>query len=158
MENESRMLLRLAFAGLLACSFPARAQEPVQVWLDPGFFSYHFKEGNYRQDNYGFGVGVFVAPEHGFLAGTFFNSNDERSRYVAYHWRPWGWNRAGVSVRAGLAMGLIDGYSNTNDGHWFPVILPTLTAEYGYFGANLSIAPHPHNGTAIALQLRLRVW
>jgi hypothetical protein len=158
MENESRMLLRLALAGLLACSFPARAQEPVQVWIDPGFFSYHFQEGNYRQDNYGFGVGVFVAPEHGFLAGTFFNSNDERSRYVAYHWRPWGWNPGGVSVRAGLAFGFIDGYSNTNDGFWFPIVLPALSAEYGHFGVNFLIAPHPHNGTAVALQFRLRVW
>ena len=95
-------MLRTVFACLFACSSAALAKdsEPVQVWLDPGFFSYHLKEGNYRQDNYGFGVGVFVAPEHGFLAGTFLNSNDERSHYAAYHWRPWGRTTAGVSVRA----------------------------------------------------------
>jgi hypothetical protein len=152
------MLLRLALAALLAGSCAAHAGEPVQVWIDPGFFSYHLKEGDYRQDNYGVGVGVFVAPEHGFLVGTFFNSNDERSHYVAYHWRPWGWNPAGVNVRAGLAFGFMDGYSNTNNGHWFPVVLPALSAEYGHLGANLIFAPHPRNGTALALQLRLRVW
>jgi hypothetical protein len=156
-------MLRAAFACLLACLFAWRpcvalAKESVQVWLDPGFFSYHFEEGNYRQDNYGLGVGVFVAPEHGFIAGTFLNSDDERSRYAAYHWRPWHWNYGELVVRAGFAVGLIDGYSNTNAGDWFPIILPILTAEYGYFGVNLSIAPHPENGTAIALQLRLRVW
>jgi hypothetical protein len=152
-------MLRAAFVCLLAlCPCAALAGAPVQVWLDPGFFSYHFKDADYQQDNYGFGVGVFVAPEHGFQAGTFINSNDERSHYAAYHWRPWGWNPAGVSVRAGLAFGVMDGYSNTNNGHWFPVVLPVLSAEYGHLGANLLFAPHPHNGSAIALQLRLRVW
>ena len=53
---------------------------------------------------------------------------------------------------------LLDGYSNTNDGDAFPVVLPVLTVEYGRLGANFLITPHPQNGTAIALQLRLRVW
>ena len=161
MENK-KFMLRTALAGVLAlCSSAVAAQDhAVQVWLDPGFFSYHFRDHEqYRQDNYGFGVGVFMAPEHGFIAGTFLNSNDERSRYAAYHWRPLVWgDPAGLNTRAGLAIGLIDGYSNTNDGDWFPVILPTLSVEYRYFGVNFSIAPHPKNGTAIALQLRFRVW
>jgi len=157
-ENKS-LMLRAAFACLLAlCSCSALAEDSVQVWLDPGFFSYHFSDGDFRQDNYGVGVGVFIAPEHGFLAGTFFNSNDERSHYAAYHWRPWGRTTGDLSVRAGFAFGAIDGYSNTNNGGWFPVILPALSAEYGHFGANLIFAPHPKNGTALALQLRLRVW
>jgi hypothetical protein len=152
-------MLRAAFACLLAlCSCSALAEDSVQVWLDPGFFSYHFSDGDFRQDNYGVGVGVFIAPEHGFLAGTFLNSNDERSHYAAYHWRPWGRTTGDLSVRAGFAFGAIDGYSNTNNGGWFPVILPALSAEYGHFGANLIFAPHPKNGTALALQLRLRVW
>jgi hypothetical protein len=132
MENQ-KFMLRTALACLLAlCSSAVPAQEPVQVWLDPGFFSYHFQDENYRQDNYGFGVGVFMAPEHGFIAGTYLNSDDERSRYAAYHWRPLRWgNPAGLSARAGLVIGLLDGYSNTNDGDWFAVILPTLSVEYG---------------------------
>jgi len=153
-------MLRAAFACLLAlCSCAALAEDnSVQVWLDPGFFSYHFSDADFRQNNYGVGVGVFVAPEHGFLAGTFLNSNDERSHYAAYHWRPWGRTTGDLSVRAGFAFGAIDGYSNTSNGGWFPVILPALSAEYGHFGANLILAPHPKNGTALALQLRLRVW
>src|SRR5262244_2476004 len=139
-------MLRAALACLLAlCPCAAPAEDSIQVWLDPGFFSYHFSDADFRQDNYGFGVGVFVAPEHGFLAGTFLNSNDERSHYAAYHWRPLEWNPSGVSVRAGLAAGFIDGYSNTNHGHWFPVVLPALSAEYRRVGANLLLAPHPHN-------------
>jgi hypothetical protein len=158
LENKSFMRLRIALASLLACSSAALAQEPVQLWLDLGVLSYHFKEGDYREENYGLGLGVFVSPEHGFVAGSFINSNNERSHYGAYHWRPWHWNPAGLGVRAGLMFGLIDGYSNTNNGNWFPVVLPTLSAEYGHFGANLIVSPHPKNGTALALQLRVRLW
>ena len=158
-KEYEKLMLRTVFACLLAWSSTALADsEPVQVWIDPGFFSYHFNGGDYRQDNWGFGVGVFVAPEHGFIAGTYLNSDDERSRYAAYHWRPLHWDYGALDVRAGLVLGVIDGYSNTNNGHWFPMALPTLTTEYGRFGANFTIAPNPHHGTAIALQLRLRVW
>jgi hypothetical protein len=159
--TRGKFMLRTAFACLLACSCAALAKEsePVQVWLDPGFFSYHFKDQDFRQDNWGFGVGVFVAPEHGFIAGTFINSNDERSHYGGYHWRPLQWgDPAGLNLRSGLVFALVDGYSNTNNGHWFPAVLPALTAEYGHFGANLSLAVNPENGTALGLQFRLRVW
>src|ERR1051326_2622692 len=141
-------MLRAAFACLLAlCPCAALAEDSVQVWLDPGFFSYHFSDADFRQDNYGVGVGVFVAPEHGFLAGTFLNSSDERSHYAAYHWRPWGRTTGDLSVRAGFAFGAIDGYSNTNNGGWFPVILPALTAEYGHFGAHLNFPPPPRRAS-----------
>jgi hypothetical protein len=33
-----------------------------------------------------------------------------------------------------------------------------VSAEYGYVGANLPFIPHPKNGAAIALQLKIRVW
>ena len=140
-------------AGYCHCSVCRRISgAPVYSFV-------HFKEGDFRQNNYGLGVGVFVSPEHGFVGGSFINSNDERSRYGGYHWRPLHWgNPAGLNVRAGLVFALVDGYSNTNNGHWFPAILPALTAEYGHFGANLSLAVNPHNGTALGLQLRLRVW
>lgn len=131
----------------------------TQVWLNPGFYSHHLKrDQGFREDNYGVGAEIFVAREHGFLAGSFINSNRERSRYAGYHWRPWHWKPAGVNLSTGFVFALIDGYSNTNQGDWFPVALPVLSAQYGLFGVNLSFIPHPHNGAALALQLKLRVW
>ena len=61
-------------------------------------------------------------------------------------------------VGAGLILAMIDGYSNTNHGNWFPVVFPSLSAQYGIFGANLIFIPNSTNGSALALQLRLRVW
>jgi hypothetical protein len=131
---------------------------PTKVWLNPGVYSHHFKEADHREDNYGFGAEVFVVPQHGLVAGSFINSNRERSRYGGYHWRPWHWKPAGVNLSSGFVFALIDGYSNANQGDWFPAVLPVLSAEYGPYGANLSFIPHPRNGSALALQLRLQVW
>lgn len=50
------------------------------------------------------------------------------------------------------------GYSNTNNGDWFPAVFPSLSAEYGSYGANLTFIPNPRNGSAIALQVKLQVW
>jgi hypothetical protein len=66
--------------------------------------------------------------------------------------------RCGLDVGAGLILGMIDGYSNTNHGDWFAVLFPSLSAQYGIFGANLIFIPNSRNGSALALQLRLRVW
>lgn len=154
--------LRTAPAGLLAFASGALAEAPsppsVQVWVDPGLYSYHLEARNLREDNYGFGVGVYLTPEHGFVAGSLINSNRRRSRYAAYHWRPWHWTPGPVRVSAGFIAGLIDGYPSTNDGNPFPIVLPVLSAEYGPVGANLSFIPYPRTRAAIALQLRLRVW
>jgi hypothetical protein len=144
--------------AVAATGASAAGGDGVQVWLSPGMYSHHFRQGNYRQDNYGFGAEVIVAPEHGLIAGSFINSDRERSRYAGYHWRPWQWQPGGIDVRAGLVFGLIDGYSNTNAGDWFPVAVPTLSVEYRSLGANLLFIPVSKNGAVVALQLKLRVW
>jgi antimicrobial peptide resistance and lipid A acylation protein PagP len=152
-----RRLLQALLAAAATGAFAGGGDGP-QVWLNPGMYSHHFRQGDYRQDNYGIGAEVIVAPEHGLIAGNFINSNRERSRYAGYHWRPWQWQPADIELRTGLILALIDGYSNTNHGDWFPVAFPTLSAEYRMFGANLIFIPASKNGAVLALQLKLRVW
>lgn len=150
----------LLLAATLAMSPVAGAQEErATVWINAGSLSHHFKDSRqYREENYGFGVEVFLNPRHGLIAGSLINSNDERSRYAGYHWRPWQRERAGLRISGGLVFALIDGYSNTRDGKVFPVAVPALSAEYRALGAHLVFVPHPKNSSALALQLRLRVW
>ena len=136
----------------------AAERDDTQIWLNPGMFSHHFRQGDYREDNYGLGAEVVFAPRHRAIAGNFINSNWERSRYAGYHWLPWRWQPGGFDVGAGLILAMIDGYSNTHHGDWFPVVFPSLSAQYGIFGANLIFIPNSRNGSALALQLRLRVW
>jgi hypothetical protein len=157
-------MLRCA-ALVLAILFgaPAAAAEPeepgLRVWINPGMFSHHLKQDrDYRENNYGFGVEAFFTPRHGVLGGTFLNSNDERSHYLGYHWRPLRLAFGRLYLGAGLAFALIDGYSDVRDGKTFPIVLPALSAEYRRIGAHLIFIPHPEHASAIALQLRLRVW
>jgi hypothetical protein len=153
-----RRTLALLLLVLVGQTALAAGDEYPRVWLNPGFFTHHFRTGDFRQDNYGPGVEVALSERNALLAGSFINSDHERSRYAGYYWRPWRWEAGPVQFSAGIVVALIDGYSSTNDGGWFPGALPVLSAEYGFLGANLAFIPHPRNGAAIALQLKLRVW
>ena len=157
--STKALLLRAMLGGLAAVSGAATAQDnATKVWLNPGLYSHHFSSGNYRENNVGIGAEVMLAPEHGMVAGNFINSNNERSQYGGYHWRPYHWRPGGFDVRGGLVFAMVDGYSNTNNGGWFPAVIPSLSLEYGLYGANLTFIPNSKNGSAIALQLKLLVW
>jgi hypothetical protein len=156
------MLRVVAFlaAGIFALT-PAAAADGLDphVWLNPGVFSHHFKDDrDYREKNYGVGFELFLTPRHGLVGGSFMNSNDERSRYVGYHWRPLQLAFGRLRFGAGLVLSLIDGYSDVRDGKVFPIIVPTASVEYRALGANLIFVPHTEHSSALALQLRLRVW
>src|SRR4051812_27872396 len=52
-----------------------------QIWLNAGVYSYHFDESkNLRNNNIGFGAELALTRNHELLAGTYINSNDERTR------------------------------------------------------------------------------
>jgi hypothetical protein len=146
---------------LLALCVAIDAQADPQVWINPGIYSLHFdRDKDLRDDNIGLGVELVLAPEHAVSAGTFINSNRERSRYVAYAWRPLRWELRGVDVALGVVAGAFHGYPNYRDGGWFLAPLPLLAVEGRRLGLNLSVIPTIRNRLdgAIAIQLKLRVW
>jgi hypothetical protein len=147
---------------LLALSLAAgAAQAETQFWVNPGVYSVHFDRGkDLRDDNIGVGVESVLAPRHSVGAGTFINSNRERSRYVAYAWRPWQWNVGSVHVLAGVIVGAFDGYPRYRDGGWFVAPLPLVAVEGRRLGVNLSLIPTIRDRLdgAIAIQVKLRVW
>ncbi|MGH8633311.1 MAG: hypothetical protein ACRET7_04175 [Burkholderiales bacterium] len=156
-------LLRVVFAFLasLSVAYAEEDQPSRQVWLNPGFFSWHFeRDRNLRGDNWGVGVEVVLAPDHAVMAGTFINSDDEQSRYATYQWRPLHWQPYGINVHAGVALGVVDGYPNYNNGGWFIGLLPLLAVEGKRVGANFTIVPTINNRThgAIVIQIKFRVW
>lgn len=143
-------------------SVNAFAEEPYpNVWLNPGFFSYHFdRDKGLRENNIGFGAEIEFNADHAAMAGTFINSDNERSRYAAYEWRPLQWNPAGINVKAGLIVAALDGYPRVRNGDWYPALLPLLTVQGDRLGANLTVVPTIGDRLygAIVLQLKLRIW
>lgn len=156
--------LVLACAALAATD--GRAQQtvegaPIQLWLNPGTFSYHFdRHKDLREDNTGLGAELTLADDHALSAGSFINSDRRRSRYGAYLWRPLHWQPAGVKVHAGIAIGGFDGYPRYRNGGWFPAALPMLAVEGERAGVNLYFVPTIANrlNGALAIQFKLRVW
>lgn len=131
------------------------------VWLNPGIYSYHFDpDKNLRNENFGFGAEIMLEPNHVVMAGTYANSNDARTRYVAYAWRPLRWQISGLDVGLGALLGAFDGYPNYRDGGWFVAPLPLFSVEGKTLGANITLIPTVANrfDGAVSIQVKLRVW
>ena len=160
--NFLLFLLRVLFLYLVALSSTRAADiEPSrQVWLNPGFLSWHFdRSKDLRGDNWGVGAEVVFTPDHTVMAGNFINSNGERSNYASYQWRPLHWRPSDIGVSAGIGLGVVDGYPYHNGG-WFAALFPLLAVEGKRIGANFTIVPtikDKVNG-AVVLQIKLRVW
>jgi len=168
--GRTRLAALLAALVLLSCNCLARAadvsaqdreSQRVQVWINPGVYSYHFdRNAGYRNDNIGFGAEVLFTRDHGAMAGSFINSDRERSRYAAYEWRPLHGTLAGVGAGGGIAFAAFDGYPRYHSGGWFLAPLPVVSFEGRYLGLNVSAVPTIKDRLhgALMFQLKLRVW
>ena len=151
-------------AGLFGAAVQAEATAAdawPQVWLNPGIYSYHFKrDAGYRDNNVGIGAELLLTDNHGLMAGSFVNSDRQRSHYGLYQWRPLQWQFSQVKLSLVLAAGAFDGYPRYHDGGWFAAALPLLALEGERFGINFGIIPNiPDRMTgALAIQVKLRVW
>ena len=88
--------------------------------------------------------------------GNFKNSDNDRSSYAGIYYQP----IAIGPVKLGLVAGGFNGYQSTNNGGWFPAVLPAITIEEGRFGANIFFIPtvgDKVNG-AISLQLKVKLY
>lgn len=154
----------LVLAALNCVGAQADEPEPAfsrKVWLSPGIYSLHFDSSkDLRNDNWGLGVEVALAPDHTLIGGNYINSNGERTHYGVYEWRPLHWQFSKAEVSAGVLAGAFDGYPNYHDGGWFFAALPVLAIEGRYLGVNLSIIPTIKDRLdgALSIQFKLRVW
>lgn len=166
MERKTRTLRRSIAAGAALCgaaiaSGAGAAEFAPQLWINPGMYSYHFnRHSDYRENNIGLGAEVLLTDDHALMAGSFINSDRQRSRYGLYEWRPLHWPVQGVKLSAGLAAGAFDGYPRYREGAWFAAALPLLSVEGERLGVNFAIVPTIRNrlSGALAIQLKLRLW
>lgn len=161
--NKRRFLFCLAAACQIV-GFAAQADDLVEhagsaqarsVWINAGFFSYHFeRDKGLKGNNYGLGVQVALSQTNSVTGGEFRNSDDARSRYLGWIWQPYAIGPA----RFGLLAGAIDGYPRMQNGGWFPMVIPVVSFEYGAVGANFTLVPGYKDKLhgAVAMQFKLR--
>ena len=158
---SGKRVILFGFCLALSGANAADTEFSPQVWLNAGILSYHFNRSqDLREDNVGFGAEILVAPDHALMAGTFINSNRERSHYGAYQWRPLHWQLEGFNVNVGVVVGAFDGYPNMQNGGWFIGAMPVLSVEGKRFGANFTVFPTIKDRIegGVAVQIKLRVW
>ena len=164
MPRLLRQSLVITCTVLFCAAVPAAAtaaEFSPHVWLNPGIYSFHFnRNSDYRENNIGFGAEVLFTNDHALMAGSFINSDRQRSKYGLYQWRPLHWQLSFAKVSAGIAVGAFDGYPKYQNGGWFAAALPLLAVESERFGVNLALIPNIPNrmSGAVAIQVKLRVW
>ena len=166
-SQVSRLMRHSAMMALLCGTSVVGAQEKLfsiiepekrsQVWINPGFVSYHFDQSkNLNNGNWGGGAEYRFSTVASATIGRFYNSNREYSNYAGIYYQP----IAIGPIKFGAVLGGFNGYPQTNNGGWFAAALPAFTWEGDRVGANVFIVPtigDRVNG-AISLQLKLKVF
>lgn len=158
-------LLPASLAILGALALPARADNPFteidnkplnELWLNPGFYSYHFnRDKGLNDSNYGLGAEYRFSTVASVTAGRFRNSDRAWSNYAGIYYQPFSIG----PVRIGAVVGGFDGYPKMHNGGWFLAAVPMLSYEYGRIGLNVAIVPSYKDRLygAISFQLKLKV-
>jgi hypothetical protein len=158
--------LKLIFISAAICTLSAPASsyaneyfaivnhEPKsELWLNPGMLSYHFdRERSFNSRNVGFGAEYRYSTVASVTFGTYRNSYHESSNYIGAYWQP---IQLGV-FKFGAVAGVFNGYSKTNDGGWFPALIPALTYEGERFGVNLLMVPSIPDKVAGSLSVQFK--
>jgi hypothetical protein len=158
--------IKLTFFSAAICTLSAPASsyaneyfaivnhEPKsELWLNPGMLSYHFdRERSFNSRNVGFGAEYRYSTVASVTLGTYRNSYHESSNYIGAYWQP---IQLGV-FKFGAVAGVFNGYSKTNDGGWFPALIPALTYEGDLFGINLLLVPSIPEKVAGSLSVQFK--
>ena len=155
--SSACLWLILSFNCYSASSGPIDIIEPAyksELWLNPGLLTYHFDQNkDLNALNYGFGAEYKFSSVASVTAGIYRNSHYQQSGYVGAYWQP----IAIGPLNIGVVAGGFNGYSNTNNGGWFPAVLPALTVEGDWIGFNILVIPTVPNRIAGSLSLQMKI-
>jgi hypothetical protein len=133
------------------------AKPLAELWLSPGFYSYHFQRDKGLNDsNPGLGAEYRFSTVASLTAGRFYNSDRVYSNYAGIYYQPW----AIGPVRIGAVIGGFNGYPKMHDGGWFLAAIPMFSYEEGRVGLNVAIVPSYKDRLhgAISFQLKFKVF
>ncbi len=156
-------LLILAPYSAISCADESNAVQRIaakpldELWLNAGFYSYHFERDRDLDDNnLGLGVEYRYSTVNSITAGRFHNSDRQISSYAAWFWQPYALGQ----VRLGALLGVINGYPKANNGDWFPLALPVASFEYKNLGFSFTAVPTYKDMLhgSLSLQLKLKLF
>ena len=157
----NKLLIGATFAALsvpaLADTFSVIDNQPLsELWVNPGFYSYHFqRDKGFDDTNPGFGAEYRLSTVASVTAGRFHNSDRQMSNYAGVYYQPW----AIGPVRLGAVIGGFDGYPKMRDGGWFLAAIPVVSVEYQRVGVNFAIVPtykeRLHGALSVQLKFKL---
>jgi hypothetical protein len=157
----NKLLIGATFAALsvpaLADTFSVIENQPLsELWVNPGFYSYHFqRDKGFDDTNPGFGAEYRFSTVASVTAGRFHNSDRQMSNYAGVYYQPW----AIGPVRLGAVIGGFDGYPKMRDGGWFLAAIPVVSVEYQRVGVNFAIVPtykeRLHGALSVQLKFKL---
>lgn len=157
----------LVFSGTASAAEQDEQEEGGSFWVTSGFFSKHTSDqfapkGGYNETNTGIGIEYGIDRNWTLAVGTYKNSVYKRSTYIQGVWTPDAttYNFGELSLKAGLAVGVVNGYPDQMQGGFFPAVLPVLSAEYKRVGVNLTYIPSLDGAVdgAVALQLKFKFF
>ncbi len=156
-----KLLIGATFAALsmpaLADTFSVIENQPLsELWVNPGFYSYHFqRDKGFDDTNPGFGAEYRFSTVASVTAGRFHNSDRRMSNYAGVYYQPW----AIGPVRLGAVVGGFNGYPKMRDGGWFLAAIPVVSVEYQRVGVNFAIVPtykeRLHGALSVQLKFKL---
>lgn len=156
-----KLFIGATFAALsmpaLADTFTVIESQPLsELWVNPGFYSYHFqRDKGFDDTNPGFGAEYRFSTVASVTAGRFHNSDRQMSNYAGVYYQPW----AIGPVRLGAVVGGFNGYPKMRDGGWFLAAIPVISMEYQRVGVNFAIVPtykeRLHGAFSVQLKFKL---
>jgi hypothetical protein len=128
-----------------------------ELWVNAGMQSYHFaKDQNFNNNNLGLGVEYAFNTVASVTVGEYSNSLRHQTNYAGIYYHP---IELGP-IKVGIVAGVLNGYPAMNQGHYTPTLLPAISIEYKWIGANLYFIPPINNTTysVLSAQLKFRIF
>lgn len=138
----------LVIALLIAFLCKSALADDDSLWLTTGLRSWHTNEGywHYRQNNDGIGLSYEMPHEINIVAGTYMNSDNNRTNYLGAIYEPVDF----FGAHLGVLGGFFSGYTSTR---LTTPIIPMASYEYKRVGINLFWVP----SIVTALQLKVKL-
>ncbi len=148
--------LVLAWAGVAWAEEASETPAEPALWLNLGALTHHPNQSRgYNENNSGLGLEYRFKPDTSVMVGSFYNSVRRDTNYAAVNWQP----LALGDWKLGLAMGVMNGYPDVENGGYFVAALPMASYEGKRFGVNLSLIPSLGQiDGALVVQVKFRLF